>query len=660
VIAELGHYALVLALGLALVQSSVPILGARRNDPVLMAVAGPTAVAQFGFVAIAFAALISCYVRSDFSLINVFENSHSAKPLIYKFTGVWGNHEGSMLLWVFILSLFGALVAVFGTNLPERLKARVLGVQSWIAVAFDLFILVTSNPFLRIVEAPLEGRDLNPILQDPGLAIHPPLLYLGYVGLSISFSFAIAALIDGRIDAAWARWVRPWTLLAWMFLTLGIAMGSYWAYYTLGWGGWWFWDPVENASFMPWLAATALLHSALVMEKRNALKVWTILLAILAFSLSLIGTFLVRSGVLTSVHAFANDPMRGVFILAILVLFIGGGLTLFAWRAPLLKQGGLFAPVSREGALVLNNLFLVAACGTVFVGTLYPLALEALTGEKISVGAPFFNATFAPLFVPLLIAVPFGPLLAWKRGDLLGVAQRLTYAAAIAAIAVAVIFAMEGGGPILVPFAIGLALFVMAGALTEIAERTGLLKVPFATAFARAKGLPRSTWGATLAHFGLGITLLGIIGETQWSVERIAELKPDQSIAIRRYNLHFDGIVTRQGPNYRDLAAHFTVRHHGEIIGVMEPAKRSFPSRGTATTQTALMTRGFSQIYLSLGEAKTDDAIAIRLYYKPLVLLIWLGPLAMVIGGALSLSDRRLRVGAPKPARSKAALAPAE
>jgi cytochrome c-type biogenesis protein CcmF len=660
VIAELGHYALVLALGLALVQSSVPILGARRNDPVLMAVAGPTAVAQFGFVAIAFAALISCYVRSDFSLINVFENSHSAKPLIYKFTGVWGNHEGSMLLWVFILSLFGALVAVFGTNLPERLKARVLGVQSWIAVAFDLFILVTSNPFLRIVEAPLEGRDLNPILQDPGLAIHPPLLYLGYVGLSISFSFAIAALIDGRIDAAWARWVRPWTLLAWMFLTLGIAMGSYWAYYTLGWGGWWFWDPVENASFMPWLAATALLHSALVMEKRNALKVWTILLAILAFSLSLIGTFLVRSGVLTSVHAFANDPMRGVFILAILVLFIGGGLTLFAWRAPLLKQGGLFAPVSREGALVLNNLFLVAACGTVFVGTLYPLALEALTGEKISVGAPFFNATFAPLFVPLLIAVPFGPLLAWKRGDLLGVAQRLTYAAAIAAIAVAVIFAMEGGGPILVPFAIGLALFVMAGALTEIAERTGLLKVPFATAFARAKGLPRSTWGATLAHFGLGITLLGIIGETQWSVERIAELKPDQSIAIRRYNLHFDGIVTRQGPNYRDLAAHFTVRHHGEIIGVMEPAKRSFPSRGTATTQTALMTRGFSQIYLSLGEAKTDDAIAIRLYYKPLVLLIWLGPLAMVIGGALSLSDRRLRVGAPKPARSKVALAPAE
>ena len=659
-IAEFGHYALVLALALALVQASVPMVGARTNDPVLMAVAGPTAVAQFCFIAIAFAALTMCYVRSDFSVVNVFENSHSAKPLIYKLSGVWGNHEGSMLLWVLILSLFGALVALFGGNLPARLKANVLAVQSSIAVAFVLFILVTSNPFMRIPEPPLEGRDLNPILQDPGLAIHPPLLYLGYVGLSISFSFAIAALIDGRIDAAWARWVRPWTLLAWMFLTLGIAMGSYWAYYTLGWGGWWYWDPVENASFMPWLAATALLHSALVMEKRDALKVWTILLAILAFSLSLIGTFLVRSGVLTSVHAFATDPTRGVFILAILLLFIGGSLALFALRAPLLKQGGLFAPISREGALVLNNLFLVSACATVFVGTLYPLALEALTGEKISVGAPFFNATFAPLFVPLLIAMPFGPLLAWKRGDLLGVAQRLVGAAGVAVIAVAVIFAMEGGGPLLVPFAIGLAFYVMAGALTEIVERTGLLRVPLATAFARARGLPRSAWGAAFAHFGLGITLLGIIGETQWSLERIAELKPGQSMSIRRYDLHFDGVTTRQGPNYRELAAHFTVRRHGDFVGVMEPAKRSFPSRGTATTETALMTRGFSQLYLALGDPNPNGSLAVRLYYKPLVLLIWFGAVVMVIGGALSLSDRRLRVGAPKPARSKAALSPAE
>ena len=659
-IAEFGHYALVLALALALVEASVPMVGARKNDPVLMASAGPAALAQFCFVATAFAALTICYVRSDFSVLNVFENSHSAKPLVYKLSGLWGNHEGSMLLWVLILSLFGALVALFGGNLPARLKATVLAVQASIAVAFILFILITSNPFLRIPEPPFEGRDLNPILQDPGLAIHPPLLYLGYVGLSIAFSFAIAALIDGRIDAAWARWVRPWTLLAWMFLTLGIAMGSYWAYYTLGWGGWWFWDPVENASLMPWLAATALLHSALVMEKRDALKVWTILLAILAFSLSLIGTFLVRSGVLTSVHAFATDPTRGVFILAILVLFIGGSLALFALRAPMLKQGGLFAPVSREGALVLNNLFLVSACATVFIGTLYPLALEALTGEKISVGAPFFNATFAPLFVPLLIAVPFGPLLAWKRGDVLGVAQRLVGAAAIGVITVAVVFAMEGGGPILVPFAVGLALYVIAGALMEIVERTGLLKVPVATAFARARGLPRSTWGAAFAHAGLGITLLGVIGETQWSLERIAELKPGQSISIRRYDLHFDGVTTRQGPNYRDLAAHFTVRRHGELIGVMEPAKRSFPSRGTAVTQTALMTRGVSQLYLSLGDPNPDGSLAVRLYYKALVLLIWLGAVVMVIGGALSLSDRRLRVGAPRPARSKAALSPAE
>src|SRR5215472_7270207 len=659
-IAELGHFALILALFVAALQSSLPLVGAARGQYAWMALANHTALAQLGLVTLAFAALMHAYVTSDFSVLNVVQNSHTLKPMLYKVTGVWGNHEGSMLLWVFILALFGALVAAFGRNLPMRLKATVLGVQAWIAVAFELFVLNTSNPFLRIPEAPLEGRDLNPILQDPGLAIHPPLLYLGYVGLSISFSFAIAALLEGRIDAAWARWVRPWTLLAWMFLTLGIAMGSYWAYYTLGWGGWWFWDPVENASFMPWLAATALLHSALVMEKRDALKVWTILLAILAFSLSLIGTFLVRSGVLTSVHAFATDPTRGVFILAILLLFIGGSLALFALRAPLLKQGGLFAPISREGALVLNNLFLVSACATVFVGTLYPLALEALTGEKISVGAPFFNATFAPLFVPLLIAMPFGPLLAWKRGDLLGVAQRLVGAAGVAVIAVAVIFAMEGGGPLLVPFAIGLAFYVMAGALTEIVERTGLLRVPFATAFARARGLPRSAWGAAFAHFGLGITLLGIIGETQWSLERIAELKPGQSMSIRRYDLHFDGVTTRQGPNYRELAAHFTVRRHGDFVGVMEPAKRSFPSRGTATTETALMTRGFSQLYLSLGDPNPNGSLAVRLYYKPLVLLIWFGAVVMVIGGALSLSDRRLRVGAPKPARSKAALSPAE
>jgi cytochrome c-type biogenesis protein CcmF len=660
-IPELGHFALVLALALALIQATVPVLGARRDDALLMSVAGTTAIGQFCFVALSFAALVACYVQSDFSVLTVFENSHSAMPLIYKITSTWGNHEGSMLLWVLILALFGAMVAVFGGNLPARLKANVLGVQSWISAAFFLFILLTSNPFLRIAGPPIEGRDLNPLLQDLGLAIHPPMLYLGYVGFSITFSFAIAALIEGRVDAAWARWVRPWALLAWTFLTLGIAMGSYWAYYTLGWGGWWFWDPVENASLMPWIAGTALLHSAVVMEKRDALKVWTILLAILAFSLSLIGTFLVRSGVLTSVHAFASDPLRGIFILAILVAFIGGALTLFAWRAPILKQGGLFAPVSREGALVLNNLFLVTACATVFVGTLYPLALEALTGDKISVGAPFFNATFAPLFIPLMLAVPFGPLMAWKRGDLLGVAQRLLGAAAIALIGIAVTFAVEGGGPILVPFMIGLALYLLAGAATDLIERTGLLKVPARTALARARGLPRSAWGTAFAHAGLAVTLLGIIGETQWGAERIAEVKPGQVISIHRYDFTFDGTNSREGPNYHELAAHFTVRHSGDLVGVMEPSKRSFPSRGSDTNEAALMTRGFAQLYLSLGDPSPDGSIAIRLYYKPLVLLIWLGAVVMAFGGALSLSDRRLRVGAPMPARAKsAAMQPAE
>jgi cytochrome c-type biogenesis protein CcmF len=659
-IAEVGHYALVLALALALIQSVVPLIGARTRDGALMSVAIPTALAQFGFVALSFAMLVSCYVGSDFSVRNVFENSHSAMPLIYKFTSTWGNHEGSMLLWVLILSLFGALVAAFATNVPPSLKATVLSVQAWIAATFYLFILATSNPFLRLDPAPFEGRDLNPILQDLGLAIHPPLLYLGYVGFSISFSFAVAALIEGRIDAAWARRVRPWLLVAWMSLTVGIAMGSYWAYYELGWGGWWFWDPVENASLMPWLVGTALLHSAVVMEKREALRIWTILLSILTFSLSLIGTFLVRSGVLTSVHAFASDPLRGIFILAILILFIGGGLGLFAWRAPLLRQGGLFAPVSREGALVLNNLFLTTACATVFVGTLYPLALEAVSGEKISVGAPFFNMTFGPVFACLLIAVPFGPLLAWKRGDLAGVAQRLSGAFLVALIGLAASFVVEGK-PLLAPFGVGLALFVITGAVTDIGERIGLLRTPLATVLRRAAGLPRSAWGTAFAHLGLGITLLGIVGETQWGAERILSIKPGDKVTVRNYDVTFDRTFNRTGPNYTELAAAFTVRRHGEIVGIMEPSKRSFASRQMTTTESALMARGVSQLYLSLGDVNADGSVAIRLYYKPLVLLIWLGAVVMAFGGGLSLSDRRLRVGAPKPARARAAaMVPAE
>ena len=514
---EIGHYALVLALGLALVQAIVPLIGAWRRDAALMNVARTTALAQFLFAGLAFTVLTMAHVASDFSVANVFEHSHSLKPMLYKVTGVWGNHEGSMLLWVLILALFGALVAGAGRNLPATLHANVLAVQAWIASAFYLFILLTSNPFARLANAPIEGRDLNPVLQDIGLAVHPPLLYLGYVGFSMSFSFAIAALIEGRIDAAWARWVRPWTLMAWIFLTLGIAMGSYWAYYELGWGGYWFWDPVENASLMPWLSGTALLHSALVMEKRDALKVWTLLLALITFSLSLLGTFLVRSGVLTSVHAFATDPTRGVFILGILVFFIGGGLALYAWRAPTLRQGGLFAPISREGALVFNNLFLTTACATVLIGTLYPLVLETLVDEKISVGAPFFNLTFGPLFVPLLLAVPFGPLLAWKRGDLIGAAQRLMFAAGLALIVLVGVAAFTYGGPVLAPLGIALAVYVILGALTDLAERIALFRAPLATTLARARGLPGSAWGTMLAHAGLGLMLLGVVSEASWS-----------------------------------------------------------------------------------------------------------------------------------------------
>ena len=651
-IAEAGHYALVLALALALIQSTVPILGARWRDPALMNVARSTALAQLLFVGLSFAALTTLYITSDFSVANVVENSHSAKPLLYKITGVWGNHEGSMLLWVSILALFGGLVAAFGNNLPLSLRANVLAVQGWIASAFYLFILMTSNPFLRLANPPLEGRDLNPVLQDIGLAIHPPMLYLGYVGFSISFSFAVAALLEGRIDAAWARWVRPWTLTAWIFLTLGIAMGSYWAYYELGWGGWWFWDPVENASLMPWLAGTALLHSAVVMEKRDALKVWTVLLAILTFSLSLLGTFLVRSGVLTSVHTFASDPSRGVFILMILCLFIGGSLSLYAWRATTLKQGGLFAPISREGALVLNNLLLTTACATVFVGTLYPLALEVLTGDKISVGAPFFNLTFAPLFLPLMIAVPFGPLLAWKRGDIVGASQRLTAAGIVALVTMAVLWAWTKGGGAFAPLMIGIAVFVVIGAMTDIVERTQLFRAPLTTSLHRARGLPRSTWGSAFAHAGLGIALIGIVCETTWNSESIASMNPKDVVTVGGYQVRLDDVTQQQGPNYREAISHFTVMLDGKTIGILSPSKRDFATRNMSTTEAALLTRGASQVYISLGDAHADGSIAVRIYHKPMVLLIWFGPVLMAFGGLLSLTDRRLRVGAPKPAKA--------
>ena len=592
VIVEIGHYALTLALALALVQAIVPLWGTWRGDEGLASVGQSCALGQFAAIALSFGALAQAHLASDFSVLNVTENSHSAMPAIYKFSGVWGNHEGSMLLWVLILAFFGALVAALGRGLPPILRANVLAVQGFISAAFLAFILLTSNPFARLSPAPFEGRDLNPVLQDLGLAIHPPLLYLGYVGFSIVFSFAAAALIEGRIDAAWARFVRPFALVAWCFLTLGIAMGSYWAYYTLGWGGFWFWDPVENASLMPWLAGTAFVHSVAVMEKRDALKVWTIFLAILAFSFSLLGTFLVRSGVLTSVHAFASDPSRGVFILAILALFIGGALALFAWRAPMLKRGGLFAPISREGALVLNNLLLTTTCAGVLIGTLYPLALEQLTGEKITVGAPFFNMTCGALMLALCVIVPFGQSLAWKRGDLLGVAQRLSLALAAGLCVAVALFAMLRGGPVLAPIAAGLAIYIVIGSLSEIVARIWRRGAPLGVLLSRALGLPLSAWGSALAHIGVGVTLLGLAA-TAFGAETIASMHVGEPQSVGPYQVVFSSIAARPGPNYSETVATADIRWGGAIVARVEPAKRFFAARGMSTTEAGIATLGF-------------------------------------------------------------------
>ncbi|MEO5322191.1 heme lyase CcmF/NrfE family subunit [Mesorhizobium sp. CC13] len=653
---EIGHFALILALVLSVVQSVVPMVGARTGDARLMAVGGPAAITTLALIALSFTALTMAYVKSDFSVVNVWENSHSLKPLLFKITGTWGNHEGSMLLWIMILAMFSAMVAVFGGNLPATLRANVLAVQGWIATAFLLFIVITSNPFRRLIPAPIEGRDLNPILQDIGLAVHPPLLYLGYVGFSVCFSFAVAALIEGRIDAAWARWVRPWTLAAWVFLTGGIVMGSYWAYYELGWGGFWFWDPVENASFMPWLAGTALLHSAIVMEKRSALKIWTLLLAILTFSLSLLGTFLVRSGVLTSVHAFASDPSRGVFILGILTFFIGGSLTLFALRASSLTAGGLFHPISREGALVLNNLFLTTATATVLIGTLYPLVVEALFGEKISVGEPFFNLTFGPVMLPLLAIVPFGPLLAWKRGDVAAVAQRLMFAFGGALLVVLAALLFVDGTSVFAALGAGLATWLVLGALTDLALKSGVGSVAPAVAVRRLIGLPRSVFGTTLAHLGLGLTLLGIVGVIAFQSEAILVMKQGQVVEIAGKSLRFEGLQPARGPNYTEDQGRFSLLDaEGRAVAEIVSAKRFYPARQMPTTEAGIRTMWLSQIYISLGDTSPDGLVVVRLWWKPMVLLIWVGPLFMMAGGTVSLMDRRLRVGAPARRRSAVA-----
>jgi cytochrome c-type biogenesis protein CcmF len=644
---EIGHFALVLALCVAVLQSIVPLYGAARGDAALMAWARPAAITQFVFVAAAFVALMHAYAVSDFSLANVAANSNSTKPLLYKLTGVWSNHEGSMLLWVFILALFGAAVAAFGHNLPPALRARVLAVQAMIGVGFLAFILLTSNPFLRLWPVPADGAGLNPILQDRGLAFHPPCLYLGYVGFSISFCFAVAALIEGRVDPAWARWVRPWTLAAWCALTIGIAMGSWWAYYTLGWGGWWFWDPVENASFMPWLVGTALLHSAIVVEKREALKTWTVLLAIITFSLSLLGTFLVRSGVLTSVHAFASDPMRGVFILLLLSFYTGGALLLFAWRAPLLAGGGLFGPISREGGLLLNNLLLTTAAATVLLGTLYPLLLDVVAHQKVSVGPPFYAMTFVPIMIPLLIAMAVGPLLPWKRGDLLAALARLKFAFLATAAAGLAILAASGVHSIGAACGLALAAWLLGATLTELAERVHLFAEPLTIVLRRALHLPRAAWGMSFAHGGMAVVIAGIAGSTAWTEEKIVSARPGQTFDLAGYTIALDAVNEVSGPDYTATRADMRLLRGGSEIAALHPEKRFYPVENGTATGVAIRTNLLADVYAVIGDPDGKGGYVLRLYYNPLVPWIWLGAAAMALGGLISLTDRRHRVGAP-------------
>jgi len=658
--AELGHFALILALFIAIIQATLPLIGAQRGYTPWIAMSKPTAYCQFALVAISFASLTHLHVTSDFSVLNVVQNSHTLKPMLYKIAGVWGNHEGSLLLWVLILALFGAAVGFFGSNLPPAFRSRVLAVQAMIAVGFYLFILLTSNPFERVMPPPLDGRDLNPLLQDLGLALHPPMLYLGYVGFSIAFSFAIAALIEGRVDAAWARWVRPWTLVAWLFLTAGNALGSWWAYYELGWGGWWFWDPVENSSFMPWLAGTALLHSAVVVEKRDTLKGWTVLLAIIAFSMSLLGTFLVRSGVLTSVHAFASDPARGVFILALLIIVIGGSLTLFALRGPQLKSGGLFQPISREGALLFNNLGMTVAAGAILLGTLYPLFLDAIGGSKISVGAPFFNAVFIPLMIPLIIAMAIGPFLHWKRGDLIPALIRMKVVFMLTIIAGLATWAVEKDGPFLGVIGIALAVWLGAGTLAELAGRIHLFKASPASTLRRLFRVPRATWGMTLAHFGLALAIAGISGAGSWSIESIQNMKPGDMVNVGGYEFTFNGAKEGKGPNYDIITGKFTVVKDGKEVVELLAEKRAYPVRSMPTTEAAIYTMISGDLYAVIGDPVGDDGgYVTRIYFNPLVVWMWIGAIVMVLGGAISVTDVRHRVGIPHRRRTPVNAKPA-
>jgi cytochrome c-type biogenesis protein CcmF len=653
VIVETGSFALVLAFALAVLQAVLAAASRLRRSPVLAGAANGAAIASAGVVAVAFAALVFAFAVSDFSVANVAANSHTDKPMLYKVAAAWGSHEGSLLLWCLVMTGFGAALAR-ANNLPFGLKASAVATQGLLGALFLAFTVFTSNPFARLNPAPFQGSSLNPLLQDPALAFHPPLLYCGYVGFSVCFSLAVAALIEGRANSsfwpAWGRWVRPWALASWAFLTVGIALGAFWAYYELGWGGWWFWDPVENASFMPWLAGAALLHSAVVTERRGALAGWTTFLALLAFTFSMLGAFLVRSGVLTSVHAFAVDPERGLMLLAILGATAGLAFALFAWRAPQLKGGGLFAPVSREGALVLNNLFLTAAAATVLLGTLYPLILEAASGATISVGPPYFALTFVPLMAVALLILPAGPLLAWKRADLGGALQRLWVAALLAVLLGLAGWAMFEPRKALAAAGLALGFWLIAGALAETAERIRLFRAPLAEALRRARGLPLGAWGMTLAHAGLGVFVLGAVVETGFRVEAARVAAVGQAVEAGRFTVRLDEVRIVEGPNYLAERGRFTVEMRGGRTHQVTAERRFFPAGGQTTTEVGLDFRGLDDVYVVLGEraqtAQGAPAWSVRVWWNPWARLIFLGPAIMALGGLLSLMDRRLRLGA--------------
>ncbi len=667
-IAELGHLALALALAFSLAQAALSVLARIRGGAALQGAGEGAALAAFLCSAAAFLALMAAFVGSDFSIAYVAANSHTTKPLLYKIAGVWGGHEGSLLLWCLALTGYGAIVALTGDRLPKGLKALVVATQGALGVLFLGFALFASNPFLRSLPAPVEGRSLNALLQDPALAIHPPFLYAGYVGFSVVFSFAVAALIEGRVDAAWARWVRPWTLAAWSLLTVGITLGAFWSYYVLGWGGWWAWDPVENASFMPWLAGSALLHSAIVTEKRGALPGWTVFLALLAFSFAMLGAFLVRSGVLSSVHAFAVDPRRGVVLLGILAVAAGSGFTLFAWRAPKLAPGGGFAPISREASLVLNNVFFGVAAVIVLDGTLYPLFSEATSGAHVSVGAPWFDVTFMPFMAAMLLLLPAGPLLAWKRGDLLGVVQRLWPAACLAVLAGALGLLLTAPYRLAPACGVALATWVILGALTEAAERIRLFRANPGESLRRLGGLPRGAWGMTLAHVGVGIFLLGACVETTWRLEDARILAVGEHLTLGDRTLRLAGVSPVEGPNYDADRGRIEIADgHGRPLCAVSPERRFYPANAQSLNKVGLCFRGLSDLYVVLGEARpTADGRSgwlVRAYWNPWARLIFLGPMIMALGGALSLSDRRLRIAAGRKAavaRPPAAAAPVE